>query len=314
MYEKATDAGSAATAPGRPQVLYVMGAGRSGSTILGVTLGNYEGVFYAGELDAWLARSGEPLLSAARGGFWDRVRANVAGASELYGHEPQRAIERSLSLLRLHKLPARRRLRGPYRRVAESLYRAIAQAAGTSFIVDTSHYPLRARELQALDAIDLYLVYLVRDPRSVVSSFGNKDVAQYSKSFVTANVYLWLTSLLSVLVFLRHPAERRLFVRYEDFVSDPGRVTGRILELAEGPSAPPDFSALRTGIPFQGNRLIATDTIALDGQPAAAPPRGLATALLQLPFRVVWARLSPRTSDAARRPAGTGGEPRAVAQ
>ena len=29
-----------------PKVLYVLGAGRSGSTILGVALGNFEGVFF----------------------------------------------------------------------------------------------------------------------------------------------------------------------------------------------------------------------------------------------------------------------------
>ncbi|HEX4467726.1 MAG TPA: hypothetical protein VH025_11110, partial [Solirubrobacteraceae bacterium] len=42
------------------KVLYVMGAGRSGSTILGVMLGNCEGIFYAGELDKWLPREGRP--------------------------------------------------------------------------------------------------------------------------------------------------------------------------------------------------------------------------------------------------------------
>src|SRR2546423_15271469 len=44
----------------RPKVVYVMGAGRSGSTILGVTLGNCADVFFAGELDKWLALSGKP--------------------------------------------------------------------------------------------------------------------------------------------------------------------------------------------------------------------------------------------------------------
>jgi hypothetical protein len=314
MAEMATEAANAA--PVRPQVLYVMGAGRSGSTILGVTLGNYEGVFYAGELDAWLARSGEPQLGGdERTRFWERVRAGVGGAQPLYGREPQRAIERSLALFRLHKLTARRRMRGPYRRVAESLFRSIADAAQTRFIVDTSHYPLRARELQALAGIDLYILYLVRDPRSVVSSFRDRDVAQYSKSFVTANVYLWLTNALSVLVFLRQPAERRLFVRYEDFVAAPERVASRILALAGAPTAAPDFSSLRTGVPFQGNRLIASETISLNGRSAGTrPPRGLATMLLQLPFRAVWASLSPRTSSSPRMPAGTDGEPRAVAQ
>ena len=39
----------------RPRVIYIMGAGRSGSTILGVSLGNCADLVYAGELDKWLA-------------------------------------------------------------------------------------------------------------------------------------------------------------------------------------------------------------------------------------------------------------------
>src|SRR5664280_1893857 len=105
----------------RPRVIYVMGAGRSGSTILGVTLGNCDGAFYAGELDAWLARSGEPQLEDAdRLRFWAAVRDQVSGARDLYGRQAQRAIERSLSIFRVQLWPVRRRLGRPYRLVAES--------------------------------------------------------------------------------------------------------------------------------------------------------------------------------------------------
>src|SRR5437588_293966 len=113
----------------RPRVIYVMGAGRSGSTILGVTLGNCENVFYAGELDAWLPRSGEPQVDdRERERFWRGVRENVDGGSELFGWQAQRSLERSTSLFRVHRWAARRRLRASYRRVAENLYRAVSRA------------------------------------------------------------------------------------------------------------------------------------------------------------------------------------------
>jgi len=284
-------------APARPQVMYVMGAGRSGSTILGVTLGNCDGVFYAGELDAWLARSGSPQIEdAERTRFWGAVRDRVQDAQELYGNETQRAIERSLSVFRVNRWRARARLRDPYRRVAESLYRAIAKEANTNLIVDSSHYPLRARELQALSGIDLYLFYLVRDPRSVAASFRNRELAQYSKSTLTTNVYLWLTHALATIVFLRQPRDRRMFVRYEDFVADPARAVGELLGCAGVAADPPDFSALATGVAFQGNRLISQRQIALNGE--RRPPRGGSrlSALLQLPWTIALARLQPRVS------------------
>ena len=47
-----------------------------------------------------------------------------------------------------------------------------------SCIVDSSHFPRRARELQALNGIDLYILFLVRDPHSVVASWGREDVIE----------------------------------------------------------------------------------------------------------------------------------------
>src|SRR5271155_2964451 len=71
------------------RVIYVMGAGRSGSTTLGITLGNCAGVFYAGELDNWLVRSGVPQVEdAERARFWSSVHEHLDDpgvASELFG-------------------------------------------------------------------------------------------------------------------------------------------------------------------------------------------------------------------------------------
>src|SRR6185312_1872935 len=182
--------------------------------------------------------------------------ADPQGAATLFGNVAQRSIERSMAVLRLHKWATRRRLRSRYRAVAEDLYRALAHTAEATHVVDTSHYPLRARELQAITGIDLYLLFLVRDPQGVVASFNRDDVGEFKKSTAHTNAYLLLTHLLSALVFLRHPRERRLFVRYERFIEDPAGVLGEILALAGVPPGPlPDFASLRIGYPLQGNRV-----------------------------------------------------------
>jgi hypothetical protein len=284
--------------PQRPQVIYVMGAGRSGSTILGVTLGNCADVLYAGELDAWLVRAGIPQLDdAERLRFWSVVREGVDGAAEdLFGNEAQRSLERSMAVFRIHKWPARQRLRGRYRRVAEDLYRVVAETAGVTYVVDTSHYPLRARELQSLEGIDLHLVYLIRSPQSVVGSFNRRDVAQYSKSTFTTNVYLWLTNLLAVGVFLSQPRKRRLLVSYEDFIANPEGILRSILEHANVSAPLPDLRALKTGIAFQGNRLISSEVIALERNTDRPRRQSVLTAILQLPWAGVLSRLRPRAT------------------
>jgi hypothetical protein len=291
----------------RPKVVYVMGSGRSGSTILGVALGNCANVFYAGELDNWLVRSGVPILGGSeRTRFWNTVRDDVGGAEDIFGNEAQSCLERSFSVFRIHRWTARRRLRPRYRRVTEDLYRAIARAARATHVVDTAHFPLRARELQQLDGIDLYLIFLIRDPQSVVSSFNlhvnRNDVAERRLRMLGTNANLWLTHLLAVLVFLRHPRDRRVLLRHEEFVADPEGMLRHILERVDSPATLPDLTSLKTGFPMHGNRLIRSETVALRSK-ADQPRRGSRmTALLQLPWAAVFSRLRPvATASAAPR-------------
>jgi hypothetical protein len=282
--------------PAPPTILYVMGAGRSGSTILGVALGNCEGVFFAGELDRWLARAGRPRgATAARERFWEQVRSRVRYPTELTGRTTW--LERSSSLLDARRWGARRRLRASYREVSEDLYRVVSEVAGASHVVDTSHYPMRARELQALGGIELHLLLLVRDPRSVVASLGRADVRERRFGLLRANAYLWLTNLLSTLVFLRHPENRRMLIRYEDLLARPEQVLEDVLARCEAQGPPPDTSRLRTGVPFHGNRLVDSEVVSLERTLPVRRRGPSLTALLQWPWSLVFAHL--RRSAAA---------------
>lgn len=301
MSESALDEHPAPPGVTRPKVIFVMGAGRSGSTILGVTLGNCEGVFYAGELDKWLVRAGVPQLDdEPRTRFWEGIREQLPDAAELFGGEAQRTLERSSALFAARRHSARRRLRPRYRRVTEELYRALHRATGDGCIVDTSHYPLRARELQAIDGIELYTVFLHRDPHRVVASFGRRDVVERRFGLLMTNAYLWLTHLLALLVFARQPATHRLFLRHEDFVADPAAVIGQLLDAVGSSSPIPDLTALRTGLPLQGNRLIRSEVIALKSEPASSARRSPVTTVLQAPWAPVFSRLRPSTSGRAK--------------
>jgi hypothetical protein len=282
----------------RPQVLYVMGAGRSGSTILGVALGNCDGLFYAGELDKWLPRSGEsPLEGEQRARFWSLVRQRMSDAEPpVDGREAHRYLERSSALLRARSLLVRRRIRPSYRRIMEELYLAIAETSGARCVVDTSHYPLRARELQSLRGIDLYLVLLARDPRDVVASFARDDVVEPRFRPSTTRAYLLLTYLLSVLVFRRQPRDRRIVVFHEDFIADPQSVLQRLLDLLGSQASPPALDELLTGVPFQANRLIREDVVSL--QTHVRAPRERLTSPIDRLLVAALSRLQPRASPA----------------
>ena len=275
------------------KVLYIMGAGRSGSTILGVALGNCTGVFFAGELDRWLVRAGRPRRDGEQlEQLWSGILADMNVPDGLFGGIST-CLERSSSLLDPRRWHRRRSLRVRYRQASDELYRAIAKATAANAIVDSSHYPLRARELRALPGIELHLIYLMRDPQHVVASLGRRDVPERTFGPLAANAYLWLTQALSTLVFSAHPRSRRIFVRYEDFLADPERVLREILGRCGLEGELPDLSTLQTGLPFHGNRLIESETVTLSQRPPGEVHRSRLTALAQLPWLLLSARLRP---------------------
>ncbi|HEX4437408.1 MAG TPA: sulfotransferase [Solirubrobacteraceae bacterium] len=300
------------SSPQKPKVIYVMGQGKSGSTILGVALGNCDGVFFAGELCTWLMNAGTPVLGGSeRTRFWQEVRLKVEGASELFGGRAFNLLERSLSAIRVDRFPAQARLRGRYREVTEGLYRAIAERAQATHVVDTSHLPLRARELQDMDGIDLYLVFLVRNTESVVASYTRhvktREVAERRWRFFVINVHLWVTYVLSVLVFLRQPQERRMLVHHEDFVANPEGVLRELLEFAGSSAELPDLSTLRTGIPLKANALVRSEVVALKAKAAAPHRSSRMMQMIQRPWTMILGRLRPvATGIRAPEPEGRG--------
>lgn len=286
-----------------------MGAGHSGSTILGVALGNCEGMFFAGELDKYLLRSGVPVLGGLeRTRFWARVRELVPQARELYGNEAHRQLERSSAALDPSGVRRRRQLGARFRGVTGALMGAIASTAGASHVIDTSHFPLRARELQRTDGIELHLVFLVRDPQAVVASTNrllrSRGPARRAANVLKTNAELWLTYALSLRVFGNQPPERRVFVRYEDFVAEPESVLRQVLRRGGSAAELPDLDALRTGLAFHANRLIESDVVALKRGGSATSARGSSriTSILQRPWSAVFARLGAGGTQAAGAP------------
>lgn len=284
----------------RPRIVYVMGAGRSGSTILGVALGNSAGVFFAGELDKWVLRSGEPSRSdSERVDFWHGVRERVREPDALFKRGVHRHLERSSALLRPGRASARRELRPTYRRLMSELYDAIAASAGSDYVVDTSHYPLRAHELQRLSSIEMYLILLVRDPGAVVDSFARGDVVERQLGALSTRAYLMLTYLISSWVFVKHPRERRLLLVYEDLLRNPEGVLRDVLDRLGSSADVADLDALDTGVPLHGNRLLASEVVAFEQRDATPRTQGVAGRLFARLLLGLLGRLRPRARSAS---------------
>src|ERR1035437_1753895 len=242
----------------RVKVLYIAGQGRSGSTILGNTLGQVEGFVHVGEfLEFWgVLISGQ--VSCGCGGpviacqMWNDV------LKEAYGGRDESLIAQMLKFRNLEardraSLPAltargvrslRRRLAKPLAEL-ERVYCAIQRVFNCEVIVDSSKSSMYASLLQLVDGIDPYIIHLTRDPRAAAYSFLRKRVKDgrliWTKDINPIKASLAWDYRNSVIEPLsRRLRHRPLHLCYEDFVANPRGSLQRILDLVdETPSSLP---------------------------------------------------------------------------
>lgn len=283
-------------ANGPVKVIYIMGSGRSGSTVLDMALGSMPGAVSTGELANLYVKtdfdreycSCGSLLASCR--FWGKVLAEQKKqpdfSQERYASLQQR-YERLRSILRLR---SSRLEKDPdfqwYLRTSALIFRAARDAAGAAAVVDSSKSPARALALSYSPDIELIPVHLVADPRSVVWSLQREWKADVKAgiqhpmkpvSAVSATAGWLATNWASERAKRRLP--KAVFLRYEDFASEPGAAVERILSAADVAGAKDQIPAeIRPGQLhlLAGNRVrrqhqvvIRRDQAWLQGMPTA---------------------------------------------
>lgn len=250
----------------RTTVLYLMGTGRSGSTVLANTLGQVPGLADVGELRFLWERGlqegrtcgcGVPVPECPR---WSAVLAAVAAD---HGEVPAADVVAALAdVTRVRQLPRvasdgegawlRRRL-GRVAPLVEDTYRHVARVAGARVVVDSSKLPTYGRVLDALPGIDLRVLHLVRDPRAAAWSWKRAktqtDVGAAGRLMeqrgAAKSALLWRL-WNGVGEHWWSATDRYLPVRYEDFAAAPrATVEGVLSWLGEDPAAAP-FADERT--------------------------------------------------------------------
>lgn len=224
-----------------PEIIYIMGSGRTGSTILEILLANNPGIVGVGEIthvfrdgfiDDVICSCGKPALKCA---LWSSVlkecnwhQDEIQSLVELF-----RAIEwhSKFPTLALN-LVSRRTLR-KYHDVNRNLFQAVASVSNSKFIVDSSKYAGRALALSNVFPGKVRVICLTRSPAGIVSSFQRTDAEeQRPKSlFSTVVYYLYVMSCLRVVAW--RLGSRVLHVRYEEMVADPQGTLTRIEEWCD---------------------------------------------------------------------------------
>lgn len=247
---------------GEIKVLYICGAGRSGSTILDRVLGQIDGFFSAGEIRVlWdrplaehlLCGCGVPLDSCP---LWAEITRGIVGPSAVDPEAANRLRQSARTLATpLLMMPGGRKLLASIVRrhihLVEALYRAIARTTGCRVIVDSSKVPAYSYLLSQVSAVKLYVVHLIRDPRAVAYSWQKAkprpDMRQdtggprYMTRFgpVTSSL-LWAMENMASESLWRKARQPYLRLHYEQFMLRPKAAVDAILSLlGESGSAQP---------------------------------------------------------------------------
>lgn len=227
------------------KVLYIVGSSRCGSTILGNILGELDGFFNGGEIRFLWSR----VLQGRRCGCQRPVDGCPVWRSVLpSGGGDRRAIQTldhaQHAVLRLHHSPSllrrapksllrSRELTG-YVRAMTDLYKRLSRVTQARLIVDSSKRPSNAAALRLIHGIDPYVMHLVRDARGVAHSRlrpkANPDGAGEMPIVSSwASSIDWMATNLAAEDLTRQwPPDRSIFLRYEDFVTDPKNAIDRI--------------------------------------------------------------------------------------
>lgn len=231
--------------PRATQLLFVGGAGRSGSTLLECMLAEVDGVVVLGEVNhLWergigndeLCACGQPFSECA---FWRQVGEVAFGGWAKVDLDRvlhlKNAVDRQRRLPRTVRRSTSARLGRLLREYSEyyrSVYAAARAVSGARVVVDSSKVAPTAMAISHHPSIDMRVLHLVRDARGVAHSWskvvarpetrGAENMPRMSAVGSTAQ---WLSHNLS-LGGLTHRGVTLVRIRYEDLVADPVTTLG----------------------------------------------------------------------------------------
>ncbi len=226
------------------KVLYILGRGRGGSTILANVLGEIDGFFSAGEVRAlW-----DPVVvSGGRCGCGELAERCKVWSQVIAGTDARAAARLGSQAVREHGLMGLlRRVNAREKSAAETfarltgdVYRKLADTTGARVIVDSSKRPVYGAFLRSVPRLSVRYVHLVRDPRASAHSWKQRRYdsarpgAEVTRRGAFDSTLRWdVLNIEAELLRVSESPSTFLRLRHEDFVAQPRAVVARLVEFA----------------------------------------------------------------------------------
>ena len=212
-------------------IIYIMGAGRSGTTALATFLGNNNEIENIGEMHQFFEYlDGNKECSCGKSlnecNFW---RNKIDFPIQNFSKNIRQLSEKmeSHSGIIKHILSSFSKIEyEQYIALHQLILDSIQSDTKKSIVLDSSKYLGRVLALNKLDNIELKIIYVVRDVRGVINSFSKK--VQTSKSPLSTIVYYMLVNLVAEFISRFILRKKVIKIRYEDLINNPNSLFDRL--------------------------------------------------------------------------------------
>ncbi len=221
------------------QLVYIVGAGHSGSTLLNLLLNGHSQIIGLSEIDKlgrYLRK--KPNNRQLKTDFWQDLKQGyeiAAGepftsidihweAASIWGDKNFRKKRKTIVSTLLNELTCRKKIRASdaqdfadWTQQNQYLFSCIAEKSGANILLDSSKKWQRLSLLNKSGCFNIKVIHLVRDGRAVVNSYIRRKYSSFAPAF-----HNWIRKSIPPL-YLQGEFEQSDWLRlyYEELVSQP---------------------------------------------------------------------------------------------
>ncbi|WP_419176476.1 hypothetical protein [Desulfosediminicola sp.] len=254
-------------------ILYILGCGRSGSTLLGFVLGNGNGFIDLGEVVDFWRFKGRPngfSPDSANYKFWSKILTKVERET---GDEGLVNLRKAYEIVGKHNyfpflffsLRKNKRELECYQKGICALYDAILNQSGGVQIVDSSKFPIHLLHLlktgyrKKIDTL-----FLIRNPVALYRAF-NKNEQSHKKDIFSFLAYYFGVNIMAMLVLSSYRI-KYTYISFEQLLKDPEVILKNVEErvgcdLSVARKKIQDQQPLERGFIFNGNRMRISEKV-----------------------------------------------------
>ena len=230
------------------KVLFIVGPGRSGSTLVAELLGQFDAIVNAGEMFWYFNKVGVVPPSRCGCGLplgecaiWQEVIAGSPAAQNLSSDDLHDfyAMRPIASWPKLFWQGRHGLSNAKNSRILGQMYAALASSSGADLVVDASKLPGIGLVAASIPDVDLYVLHLTRDPRSVVNAWRTPKLDVLSPSDNLGRrpawqvIWWWVARSLAAEWLLKRRVRPGHFLRlqYEQFADAPRETIEAIIQF-----------------------------------------------------------------------------------